>query len=67
MHKTEDHSDNYVPKSQNVWKIRGGDAIKEASAKRALGLKVNNDFKVAMKAARTEAEVDAVLTQFDLN
>ena len=67
MHKTEDHSDNYVPKSQNVWKTRGGDAIKEASAKRALGLKVNNDFKVAMKAARTEAEVDDVLTQFDLN
>ena len=67
MHKTEYHSDNYVPRSQNVWKTRGGDTIKEASVKRAFGLKVNNAFKVAKKAARTDAEVDAVFTQFDLN
>ena len=67
MHKTEDHSDNYVPRSQNVWKTLGGDAIKEASTKHALGLKVNNDFKVVMKAAWTDDDVDAVLIQFDLN
>ena len=44
-----------------------GDAMKEASAKCALGLKVNNDFKVATKAPRAEVDVEAVLTQFDLN
>ena len=30
-------------------------------------LSVNKDLKVAMAAAKTEAEVEAVMTQFNLN
>ena len=67
MHKTENHSDNYTPKSQNMWKNRSGDDIKEASTKRALGIKANNESKVAIKSVQIDANVDAILTQFDLN